>query len=269
MEFILPWGLPALLLYLGAAGLLIRQLLQREHTERPPFVALGAGFAAVILHAVLLYQAIATPTGLDLGFFRVASLWLWLASVLVLLATLRRPVQNLGIGIFPLATISIALLGLAPGHAEPIRGAGPGLEWHILLSLFAYSVLALAAVQSILLYLQHRQLHNKRPVGAIRALPPLQTMEGLLFELIGLGFVLLTGALASGFIALEDMFAQHLVHKTVLSIVAWVVFGTLLWARRRFGWRGRVAIRWALSGFAVSMLAYFGSKLVLEFILGR
>jgi ABC-type uncharacterized transport system permease subunit len=101
----------------------------------------------------------------------------------------------------------------------------------------------------------------------VRALPPLQTMESLLFEMIAVGFVLLSLALLSGFSFLEDMFAQRQVHKTVLSIIAWFVFGTLLWGRYRFGWRGQKALIWTLSGFVVLMLAYFGSKVVIELIL--
>ena len=94
-------------------------------------------------------------------------------------------------------------------------------------------------------------------------------MEQLLFQLIGTGFVLLSAGLLTGIVFLEDVFAQHLVHKTVLSIAAWSIFGILLWGRWRFGWRGRKAIRWTLSGFGVLILAYFGSKLVLELILDR
>ena len=116
---------------------------------------------------------------------------------------------------------------------------------------------------------QDNHLRNKRPGGFIRALPPMQTMESLLFQLIGLGLAILTLSLVSGVFYLEDMFAQHLVHKTILSMTAWVVFATLLWGRWKFGWRGRIAIRWTLSGFFVLLLAYVGSKWVLEIMLGR
>jgi len=137
----------------------------------------------------------------------------------------------------------------------------------IVLSIMAYSLFAIAAVQAILLAIQDHQLRNRRPGGIIRALPPLQTMEDLLMQLILAGFILLTLALLSGFFFLEDIFAQHLVHKTVLSIAAWLVFATLLWGRWKFGWRGRTAIRWTLGGYIALMLAYFGSKLVLELLL--
>ncbi len=135
--------------------------------------------------------------------------------------------------------------------------------------MLAYSLLSIAAIQSIVLALQDRRLRHKHPGGLTGALPPLQVMESLLFQMIGLGFIFLSLSLLSGIVYLEDIFAQHLVHKTVLSIVAWAVFGVLLWGRWHSGWRGRTAIRWTLGGFVLLLLAYFGSKLVLELILGR
>ena len=94
-------------------------------------------------------------------------------------------------------------------------------------------------------------------------------METLLFQMIGAGFILLSVTLFSGFLFLQDLFAQHVAHKTVLSLIAWCVFAMLLWGRWRFGWRGQTAIRWTLSGFVFLVLAFFGSKLVLELILQR
>ncbi len=144
-----------------------------------------------------------------------------------------------------------------------------GLESHIVLSILAYSLLSIAAVQSILLFIQDARLRQHHPAGFIRSLPPLETMEGLLFKIIALGFLMLSLSLLSGLIYLEDMFAQHLVHKTILSIIAWGLFAILLFGRWRFGWRGQIAIRWTITAFVVLMLAYFGSKFVIELILQR
>jgi ABC-type uncharacterized transport system permease subunit len=94
-------------------------------------------------------------------------------------------------------------------------------------------------------------------------------METLLFQMIGTGLFFLSISLVSGFIFIEDLFAQHLVHKTVLSIIAWIIFSSLLIGRFRYGWRGKTAVRWTLTGFFLLLLAYFGSKLVLEIILHR
>ena len=135
------------------------------------------------------------------------------------------------------------------------------------MSILAYSLLSIAAVQAVLLYIQDTHLHNKHPGGFIRALPPLETMETLLFQMIGLGFIVLSISLLSGVPYIENILDQRLVHKTVLSVTAWVVFGILLFGRWRFGWRGRTAIRWTISGFILLMLAYFGSKFVIQLIL--
>lgn len=225
--------------------------------------------AAVALHGLGLSLTLVSAQGLDLGFFNSLSTVGWLMAVLLLATTLRRPLENLGLLLLPLAALGAALqLAFTDGRPRP-EELGPGLELHIFISLLAYSLLSLAAVQALALAVQNRHLHNHHPGGFLRALPPLQHMEHLLFQMIGLGFVLLSAALASGFVFLEDIFAQHVVHKTVLSITAWVLFGVLLFGRWRFGWRGKVAIRWTLGGFIALMLAFFGTKLVLELLLQR
>jgi ABC-type uncharacterized transport system permease subunit len=229
---------------------------------------LGIGLAAVVLHSTLLYQQILLPGGINLGFFNALSLAALMAALLLMVSATVEPVENLGIILLPVSAATI-ILALAFPSDRVISEAERGLASHILLSIMAYSLLALAAVQAVLLAIQDRHLHNRQPGGFIRSLPPLVTMETLLFQMISGGFVLLSLALISGFVYLEDIFAQSLVHKTVLSIAAWAVFGILLWGRWRHGWRGRTAIRWTLSGFAALLLAYFGSKLVLELILNR
>lgn len=145
----------------------------------------------------------------------------------------------------------------------------PGLSTHIALAILAYSLLAIAALQALLLAYQDYHLHSRHPGRIMGAMPPLQTMENLLFQVIALGVLVLSLAIVSGMVFLEDMFAQHVAHKTILSIAAWLIFVTLLWGRWRFGWRGRIAIRWSLIGFMFLMLAFFGTKVVFEFVLNR
>ncbi len=136
-----------------------------------------------------------------------------------------------------------------------------------MISVVAYSLIMLGAIQALLLAYQDYSIRTHNPGGFIRYLPPMHDMETLLFQFLGFGFVCLSASLLTGFLFLEDIFAQHLVHKTVLSIVAWFILAVLLFGRFQFGWRGKTAIRWTLFAFAFLMLAYFGSKLVLEFIL--
>ncbi|MGV6825806.1 MAG: cytochrome C assembly family protein [bacterium] len=264
----------ALITYLAAAlytlsGIaLALRLFSRDAAYTPSrSVSLALGIGGVLLHTISLYGALFTTHGVDLSFFNAASSSAWVIVLLVLVSSLNKPVENLGILLFPV-TAAVLIIG-GDSNSQHILSLAEGwaLPTHVLISLLAYSLLAIAAVQAILLAIQDRQLHRHHPGGFVRVLPPLQTMESLLFEMIGAGFLLLTVSLATGFIFLDDMFAQKVAHKTVLSIIAWVSFGILLWGRFQFGWRGRTAIKWTLAGFGLLMLAYFGSKAVLEFIL--
>jgi len=262
--------LGAVLLYLGSGVLFTLRLFRRDPQRRPSRRwALGLGFGALALHATILYLALHSQQGINFSFFNAVSFAAWVVCLLYLLAALGKPVESLGMVLLPLAALTLVMEYLFPG----VRLLPPHAQWqlraHVIISILAYSVLTMAAVQALLLFIQDRHLRSHHPGGFIRALPPLQTMEGLMFEMITIGFILLTLALLSGFLFLEDMFAQHLVHKTLLSLAAWVIFAILLWGRHRFGWRGRTAIRWTTAGFVLLALAYFGSKAVAELILKR
>lgn len=227
------------------------------------------GTLAITLHFLVLYHGVVTTSGFNLGVFSAGSLVAWLIALFVLVAALYRPLMNLTVIVFPVAAAALAFEALLPGHRILPMEAPLGLRMHVVLSITAYSLLSIAALQAIMLAVADQQLRSKRPGAILGLLPPLQTMEELLFQLITLGFFLLTLGLLSGFMFVEDLFAQHLVHKTTLSIIAWLVFAVLLWGRRAFGWRGPVAVRYTLGGFVFLMLAFFGSKFVLELILKR
>jgi ABC-type uncharacterized transport system permease subunit len=260
-----------IVIYLASAGMIAWRLFNRSHPGakhlRP--IMLGIAFFGLALHTWLLYKGIFGQQTLNLAFFNALSLASWTVVASLLVSSLTKPVENLGIVILPLAAVAVLLDVIYPSVGFMGESTSWVLKLHVLLSMLAYSLLTLASVQAVLLAIQDRYLRRRRPGGFVRTLPPLMTMEAMLFEMIGLGFILLTLALLSGFAFLEDMFAQHLVHKTVLSVLAWLVFGGLLLGRRLWGWRGRKAIAWTLSGFAILILAYFGSKFVLELILHR
>lgn len=259
----------AIILYLAASLLLGRRLLSGVAAgQGARFALIALGLGAVILHAALAYNSIVTEAGINLGIYNAASLIMGMIALLMLLAAITQPIENLGIVVLPLAALALLLDQVfSSQHILAIAGA-QNIEIHIILSLLAYSLLSLAALQAVLLAVQDYQLRHKHPGGFMRALPPMRVMESLLFQIIAVGFFLLSLALLSGIIYLDDIFDQHLVHKTVLSILAWLVFAILLFGRWKAGWRGRTAIRWTLGGFLALLLAYFGSKLVLEVILG-
>lgn len=267
-------GFFACAIYALSGYLLGRRLF---HDRTKPFVEGGLtknriifiALIAVVLHAITLYNNLFIPEGLNLGFFNAISLIAWLMALLLLLAAFSNPVESLGVFLLPMTGIAVALEMMFPAQHTIMASQAMELKLHILMSILSYSLFGLAAVHSLLLAVQDKHLREKRPGGFIRALPPLQTMENLLFQMIGLGLVLLTMSLLTGTIYLEDMFAQNVAHKTILSMIAWVVFATLLWGRWKFGWRGKKAIRWTLAGLFVLLLAYLGSKWVAEIVLGR
>jgi len=235
---------------------------------RKPII-LSTSVIALLVHAQLLYQGLFNEQGLNLGIFNAFSLLSWLIVLMIIVTAIRKPIENLGIALFPLAAIAILLEFNWPTEHIIINTGPWQLQAHILFSFLAYSLFTIAMVQAIILYIQDKNLRNHQPGGFIRSLPPLQSMEYLLFQIISVGYLLLTIGLMAGVLFLDDIFTKHLTHKTILSIIAWVIFTVLLWGRFRYGWRGRKAIHWTLGGFITLMLAYFGSKLVLELLLSR
>ncbi len=222
----------------------------------PPF--------AVLMHFLALLSGLVHEGSLRIGVTEAASLFAWQSALLLWLFSFREQLSSNSLVIYPVAGVFAVWAALAPSPVTQVRVEDWQVSAHILISLLAAGLLTLAAVQSAALAIHERLLrkHQLAPSGG--RMPPLQTMERVLFQLIGLGFLLLSLTLLSGLWFVHDWLEQHLAHKTVLSITAWLIFGVLLWGRWRHGWRGRTAIRWALSGYATLILAYFGSKIILE-----
>lgn len=229
---------------------------------------LSLGSLAVVFHGLAWFIPLFNQT-MDLRFFQVGSLISLVISALILISALRKPLESLFLGVFPMAILILACNLIFSNDNQPVKHYDTGLMSHIILSIMAYSVLSIAAFQAILLMVQDYQLKHKHMSGIMRMLPPLQTMDRLLFDMIGIGTLLLSLAIVSGFMFLDDLFAQHLVHKTTFTLMAWAVYSALLLGHWRLGWRGNVASKWTLVGTSLLILAYFGSKLVLEIILKR
>jgi len=241
-----------------------------KSVNRPRLGALAwvCALSAVVDHSFALVHALRTygPWMIDLRM--AASLLGWTLGMLACVVAVDRSNR-----------VIAAILLLSAGLGAAFTGGSPRFEvsvppsWeltaHILLSMGAAALLFGAAVTALLNFFLDRRLRNHRIMDLPAALPPLDALENVMFRLITAGFVVLTLALFTGFVFVTNLFAQHLIHKTVLSVIAWVLFAVLLAGRARFGWRGRVAVRWTLIGFALLALAYFGSKFVLETILGR
>lgn len=251
--------------YSLSAFLIFRLLTKAQNLSR--WLNLTPSLIAIALQAIHLKLLIYPEEGLiNLGFFTAFSLISWLVSVQIIISSIYRPVESLGIFMFPLSGVASILAVLSPSSQSLTAVTSHLIQGHIMISVIAYSLIMLSALQAITLAFQEHAIRSHHPGGFVRFLPPLHDMETLLFQMLGFGFIFLSTALGSGFFFVEDLFAQHLVHKTALSIIGWIILGTLLFGRYRFGWRGKIAIRWTLTAFVFIMLAYFGSKLVLEFI---
>ncbi|MBK8287806.1 MAG: cytochrome c biogenesis protein CcsA [Pseudomonadales bacterium] len=266
MNELLP-GLVAILIYIALAYWQWRSWsASQAEPSRGAFLGLAA--LAVSLHGLSVYTLIDTAGGFNFGFFRVSSLIFWVINITVLVSSIKLPVRSLLPPLFLMTAIGI-LCSLFVDDTYTPHPLDYPIALHILLSILAYSILTIAAVQALALALQDRLLKTHQLNRAMAFLPPLQTMESLLFEMIRAGATLLACSIASGLLFIDDILAQHLAHKMFFSLAALGVYSVLLWGRRTHGWRGKQAIRWTLGGFAALMLAYFGTKLVLELLLHR
>lgn len=253
-------------LYLLATLYIARQIRAGHAEQRQLF--LFAGFAAVVLHGVHLAQTLFSPAGIELGLFSAASLVGVLIALVAILTSLFRPVATLSVAAYPVAFLTLLLSALFSDTYAP-RQFTTGVGAHIVLSLLAYAVLGMATAHAALLAAQNRLFRARRVQGLLRVLPPIQTMEAILFELLAIGFALLTLAIVVGLVYIDNFLGQHLVHKTVLTFAGWMALGALLLGHDVSGWRGLTAVRWTVASFVLLVMAFFGSKFVLELVLHR
>ncbi len=246
------------------------RLLTRPAGRLPAWIVLlltaGLGLQAYVIVLTTF------PGGqMMLGFGNSGSIIIWLSVLAYGLSSLRYPLNTVLGWLAAGAVVGIALPLVFPGMRLIPYSNMPGFRVHLTLALLAYSLLFIASVQAILMGTLEKRLHRKSVGFGGADFPPLLTLETLLFRLIGVGFFILTLALASGIFFSEEVFGQAIPinHKTVLALLSWLVFGGLLAGRKLWGWRGRIAARWTVTGFVMLVLAYMGTKFVLEVLLAR
>jgi ABC-type uncharacterized transport system permease subunit len=211
---------------------------------------------------------ILVPEGVTLSLGNTASFIGLLLALTALVICVQPMLRGLASGLLILAAIAAAFTGwsAAPPANTMVTWQ---IEAHIMISLLAYGLLTVGAIVAVYAIVQDRRLHGGRLSPVNRLFAPLETNERLLYGIAAAGFVALLLAVFSGFVFVDDLFAQHLIHKTVLSLLALLLFGILLAGRQFAGWRGRRAVSLYLWGFATLGLAYFGSRYILEQVLGR
>jgi len=223
------------------------------------------------LQAYLLYQSVFVQGQLNFGLVYSLSLILWLTMLVYWVARFFYPIASLQTLVLPLAAVGALLPVLFPAaHMQP-KTTSLAFDAHILVAMLAYSLFTIAVLHAGLMSLVEKRLHHAILPKVLQNLPPLLTMESLLFRIIVAGFALLTLTLASGIVFSEELFGKpwQFNHKMLFGFVSWAVFAVLLAGHYFYGWRGRTAIRWTVSGFVLLLLAYVGSKFVMEVLLHR
>lgn len=231
-----------------------------EDFSRQKLLTFGVLTAA--LHFLSFADQLIAENTIQFSFGLSLSLILWLSVVMLLITNINKSTENLGIFIFPLAGLTTLLaMDNSAQSALPIE-----LGIHVLISISAYSTLGLAAAQAVLYSTQEKRFSKKQLSTLFKNLPPLQVMENTLIQLVMIGFVLLTFALLSGFFFMEDLFAQHLVHKTFFAILSWLVYGTFLLGHFRLGWRGQKAASYTIWAYVLLLLSYVGTEIILLYV---
>lgn len=261
-----PWAtLFASLLYGGATYFAHRGLNQTQEAPATSRLATTLGLLAVLAHGLTVGDKLLLSGGMSLGIITMLGLTAFAMSLLIALNQLRRPMNHVAQVVFPSTALILILTLVFPQDAGIRVDISQALMLHIVLSVLAYSLLAVAALQAVYLIWFDRRLKQNLP----RAIPfiPIQTLDVFLFESLWIGLSALTLAIATGFVFLDSLAVPGLIHHTILTGLAWCIFVVLLIGRYRLGWRGSLAATWTLTGFLLLALGYFGSKFVVEVVL--
>jgi ABC-type uncharacterized transport system permease subunit len=257
----------AVMLYLAAGAAIALGYYRSAGSLR--WLGVAGALVAAIIHAGLLWQSMTTPVGWDVNFVHTLSLAALMITIVLLVTSPWAQTLETGIVAFPGAALCVLLQWLVTPEPLVLTQLSPMLEAHVFTSLLAYSLMSIAAINALMLAAQDYALRHPRPLRQLELLPPLAVIETVMFRLVAAGWIVLTFSLVTGLVFVDNLFDQHLVHKTALSLLSWLLFAALLAGRYWLGWRGRRAVNWTLAAMAVLVLAYFGSKLVLEVFLDR
>lgn len=259
-----------LAIYLSAGLWLVWGALHKNASAHGKHVA-GLALAVVgwLTHGYALCEAVFRGPALALSTTDTVSIVGWvIATIAIGVALWRSRFDFISGGLLIAAGIDAAITNDS-SRDFALSQHGWQLTTHVMLSVIAYALITVGAVLALALSLLDRRLRSHRPLGWLSSLPSVEALESGMFQALIAGFVLLSFALFSGFIFVDDLFDQHLAHKAILSCIAWLVLAVLIFGRWRFGWRGQTAAKWAITGYLLLVLAYFGSKIVLEMVLNR
>lgn len=233
-----------------------REFKPGQSLRVPILIAAAMG---LVLHSITLTLSLFTQDAMLFNFGNALSLIGWAGVFALLMISINKPAETLGIFIFPLGA-AVTLLPFIFNETSSISYA---LGSHIVLSILAYSLLGLAAAQAILFSIQERRFQQRKLSQLIHALPPLQIMEKTLVQLVIIGFIVLSLGIASGAYFIDDFFAQKLAHKTFFSLLAWFTYAYFLIGHFRFGWRGQTTAKFTLGAYLFLLMSFIGTQLIM------
>jgi ABC-type uncharacterized transport system permease subunit len=259
--------------YLAAAWLEWTLLAKPANAAPQRWTAATSWLPAIAVtgHLLIVARALLLVDEPDLSLVNALSMVGGLAALFAWVGSLSHALPGATVVTFPVAAIALVLSAtFSNPHPFPL-GEAPLARAHVAIALVAYALLIVAALQASVLLGLEKRLHRGLPEPRAASMPPLLMLERFLFRIVSAGFVLLTFTLASGILFSEELFGKPLTftHKTVFSVLSWLAYAALLLGRYRFGWRGRTALNWILISSVLLVLAYIGSKFVLEVILHR
>jgi ABC-type uncharacterized transport system permease subunit len=259
-----------LLLYLLAAIAFAMSRLPRFAAQTHLLLVLATVFGAlgIVLHGQELFVEVHRASGLSVSLAGAVSLIGLQLALIGLIGAVEPTLRGMTAGLLLLAAVATI-----PVDMQPEVPAASDLSWqlqaHILIAMFAYGLLTAGAIVAVYSLIQDRRLKAGKLSSGNHLFAPLETTEKMLFSVTAAGFSVLLLAILSGFAFVEDLFAQHLAHKTAFSLLALLLFGILMAGRTFAGWRGKRAVYLYLWGFAFLCVAYFGARYVLEELLNR
>lgn len=238
-----------------------------QSANRPLWQIYAPAYVGLASHSALLYSTLLVSGMIQFSLLNTLSICVWLTTLVILMSAITKPLHNLFTIFMPAGAALLVIGGIAPQLAEPRPYSG-GMVVHIFIALLSASIMLITTLQAALVdiqttHLRHHRLENR----LLNALPPLQSMERLMFEWLMVGFLLLTASIITGGFFIENLFAQHLIHKTALTIIAWFFFAALIFGHFYLGWRGQRASRLIYIGFGFLFFAFAGSKFVLEYLI--
>ncbi|MEO5376294.1 MAG: cytochrome c biogenesis protein CcsA [Magnetococcus sp. DMHC-6] len=263
----------AVLVYGVSAGVVIHNYLRVQ--KQPSVLAWWlVVLGCVLLGGIFAHRVLAAGGMLIMDLATSLELVALVVGILYVIGWRLRRVEtrSMGVLILPLIFILLVVSKLFPAGGEDLRYLyDPLLVTHLVLSLLAYGLFSMAFVLALLSSFQERALRAKRFDKFFDIMPPLDSIEEILFFCVGWGFILLTLSIISGafFSKQQSGFYFQFSHKVVFSWVTWLLFGTLLLGRKLYGWRGRKAVRLTGFGYLCIVLAYFGVKFVTEVFLSK